>query len=178
MYNLLPCCFMKNGVRRKAQGFQVLCKAILGRVKPLCDELIEVVEVLADIVSGVIKISMHVIEAGTEVQLPDHSKNVETWLWEHGKHPVIYNGYTGPEQLMMRLGMQFLKLCPWIWNGDSSKIWGILKLTVGITRLQSWKSRSRGWKPFSCQTAYFKSNLCSLGCRHAWAYLTDGKEEP
>lgn len=29
-----------------------------------------------------------------------------------------------------------------------------------------------------CVMAYFKPHLCSWGCRHAWVYLTDWKEEP
>lgn len=60
----------------KLKELQVFCKAILGRVKPLCDEFTEVVEMFTDIVSGAMEISMHIIEAGTGVQLPDHSKNV------------------------------------------------------------------------------------------------------
>lgn len=37
-----------------------------------------------------------------------------------------------------------------------------------------WEARP----PLPCAMAYFKPHLCSWGCRHAWAYLTDWKEEP
>lgn len=57
---------------------------------------------LTDPVPGDVEIPVQVIEAGTEVQLPDLSTKVGTWLLNNGRSLVIYAG----AQKLRKLGKE------------------------------------------------------------------------
>lgn len=78
--NLVSCCCVKKGVRRKNFiGTEQGHLSSVGRVGFPCDELVEMGEVLA-VSSWGCRDPLQVIKAGPEVWLPELSKHVGTWL--------------------------------------------------------------------------------------------------
>lgn len=146
--NLVSYCCMKNGVRRKAYDVVGAEQGHLGKGQASVMSSLRRQRCLQTLLLGLWTCPYMLLRQGRRSSFLI-LVNVGTWLQEPRQAPCYLHWGT---KAQTRLGMQFLKLlhkCPGIWNGNSSKIWGILRLTVGITRLQCWKLGSKGWRLFS-----------------------------